>query len=133
MFVPYHIFQPVRNAFQLKKEDNTSEGKKMVQTLKDEELAEYIKKHDIVILDIYTVWCGPCKTQAAILEELSKEDGASGMSIVKMDADSCPKACDEFNVRAIPTLVLFKGGKQVKIHVGLWSKEELKMEIEALK
>jgi len=105
----------------------------MVQTLKDEELAEYIKNHDIVILDIYTSWCGPCSTQAAILEELLKEDGASGVSIVKMDADSCPKTCNQFNVRAIPTLVLFKGGKHVKVHVGVWAKAELKMEIAALK
>ncbi|MFX1563881.1 MAG: thioredoxin family protein [Promethearchaeota archaeon] len=105
----------------------------MVEQLEDEKLDEYVKNHDIVILDIFTTWCGPCITQAAILEELAKDKVASNVSIVKMDADTCPKTCGRFNITAIPTVVLFNGGQHVKIHVGVWSKEDLLKEIAALK
>lgn len=105
----------------------------MVEQLEDEKLDEHLKNHDIVILDIFTTWCGPCVTQAAILDELVKAVDEGSVSVVKMDADKCPKTCERFKVTAIPTIVLFKGGKQVKIHVGVWSKEDLMKEIAALK
>jgi thioredoxin 1 len=112
--------------------NTTPEATSMVQTLKDEELDTYINNHDIVILDIYTTWCGPCAAQAAILDGLEKDKAADGVSVIKMDADQCPKLCERFGITAIPTVVLFKGGKHVKIHVGVWSKEDLLNEIVAL-
>ena len=104
----------------------------MVQQIEDGQLDEFIKAHEIVVLDVFTTWCGPCKTQAVILEDLAKEVDSQRVSIIKMDADRCPIACQRFGVTAIPTLVLFKDGEKIKDHVGVWSKADLLKEIEAL-
>jgi thioredoxin 1 len=104
----------------------------MVQQIEDGQLEEFVKTHEIVVLDIFTTWCGPCKTQAVILTDLEKEVDSKRVSIIKMDADQCPSACQRFGVTAIPTLILFKEGKVVKDHVGVWSKADLMQEIQAL-
>ena len=104
----------------------------MFQQLSDQELDEYINSHDIVILDIFATWCGPCVLQARILEEIAKEIKSDKVSIVKMDADQSLQTCERFRVQAIPTVILFKGGQPVKTHVGVWPKEELLRELTAL-
>jgi len=105
----------------------------MVQELKDEELNDFVLKHDIVLLDIFTTWCGPCKRQAAVLEEVAKEVNPKQVAIVKMDADQCPESSGRFQVTAIPTLVIFKKGKPVKSRVGLTDKAELLKDLAVLK
>jgi thioredoxin 1 len=105
----------------------------MVQQLKDEELDAFVLEHDIVLLDIFTTWCGPCKRQAAVLEEVAKEVNPKQVAIVKMDADECREASTRFKVTAIPTLVIFKKGKPVKSRVGLTEKADLLKELAALK
>jgi thioredoxin 1 len=105
----------------------------MVEQLKDEELDAFVLKHDIVLLDIFTTWCGPCKRQAAVLEEVAKEVNPKQVAIVKMDADECTEASTRFKVTAIPTLVIFKKGKPVKSRVGLTEKADLLKELAALK
>ncbi|MFX1474322.1 MAG: thioredoxin family protein [Promethearchaeota archaeon] len=104
----------------------------MVTQIEDRQLEEYVKTHEIVVLDIFTTWCGPCTTQAAILTGLESEVDSKRVSIIKMDADQCPTTCQRFGVTAIPTVVLFKEGKVVTNHVGVWSKADLLREIEAL-
>lgn len=104
----------------------------MVQQIEDGQLDEFVKTHKIVILDVFTTWCGPCKTQAVILKDLEKEVDSQHVSIIKMDAEQCPVACQRFGVSAIPTLILFKEGEFIKNHVGVWSKADLLREIEAL-
>lgn len=105
----------------------------MVQQLKDEELDDFVLKHDIVLLDIFTTWCGPCKMQAAVLEEVAKEVNPKQVAIAKMDADECPETSGRFKVTAIPTLVIFKKGKPVKSCVGLTQKAALLKDLAALK
>ena len=104
----------------------------MVQQIEDGQLDEFVKTHEIVILDVFTTWCGPCKTQTVILKDIAKEVDSQRVSIIKMDADQCPVVCQRFGVTAIPTLILFKGGEMIKDHVGVWSKADLLQEIEAL-
>lgn len=105
----------------------------MAQQLKDEELDNFVLKHDIVLLDIFTTWCGPCKMQAAVLEEVAKEVNPKQVAIIKMDADECPVTSGRFKVTAIPTLVMFKKGKPVKTCVGLTKKPDLLKDLAALK
>lgn len=78
-----------------------------------------------VLVDFYANWCGPCKALVPILEQLSKEaDGK--YKIVKIDCDSSTDLAKEYNVNVLPTLVLFKDGKEVKRRLGLSNKETIK-------
>ena len=73
---------------------------------------ELIQSDQPVLVDFYATWCGPCKTQAPMLEELARRVGESAR-IIKVDIDKNPKAADQYQVRSVPTLVVFKRGKVV--------------------
>ena len=73
---------------------------------------ELIQSDQPVLVDFYATWCGPCKTQAPMLEELARRVGDSA-KIIKVDIDKNPKAANQYQVRSVPTLVVFKRGKVV--------------------
>ena len=104
----------------------------MVTELTDDTIDAFLSNHDIVILDIYTTWCGPCVMQAKILEDLALKLDAKREVIAKIDADQAPKTSEQYGIRAIPTLILFKKGKPVKTHVGIWPMDEMLKEIKNL-
>lgn len=83
-----------------------------------------------VLVDFWATWCGPCKMIAPILDELADEY-AGKVKICKMDVDSNQETPMKFNVRGIPTLIIFKGGDVDSTKVGAVSRAQLKEFIDA--
>jgi len=84
-----------------------------------------------VLVDFWAEWCGPCKMIAPILNEIADEY-AGKIKICKVDVDSNPEAAAKFNVRGIPTLLVFKGGAVEATKVGALSKAQLTEFVDAL-
>lgn len=76
-----------------------------------------IKSKIPVLVDFFADWCGPCKLAAPVLEELSK-DYAGKVEIAKLDVDESNKTAGSFGVMSIPTVIMFKDGKEVERKVG---------------
>ncbi len=83
-----------------------------------------------VLVDFWAPWCGPCKAIAPILEELATElDGK--LKIAKVNIDDNDSIAAEYGVRAIPTMILFKGGAVAETLVGMMPKPTLKAKLAA--
>ena len=72
------------------------------------------------LVDFKATWCGPCKMIEPVLEEIS-----STYNILSVDIDDCPDITEKMGIMSVPTLILFKDGKQEKITAGYHDKEEL--------
>ena len=78
---------------------------------------------ELVVVDFYAEWCGPCQMLAPLLEQLSEE---TNVKIVKIDTDEVPDIARMFRIMSIPTLLLFKDGKLVKKELGYMPIERLR-------
>lgn len=88
-------------------------------------------KNKVVLVDFWAEWCAPCKMMAPILNEVAEE--LNGNSHVgKLNIEHYQSMAQQFNVRSIPTLILFKNGKEVKRFVGIKQKDFLLKEIQSV-
>jgi len=101
-----------------------------VQTFTDGNFEDtVIKSGGPVLVDFWAEWCGPCKRIAPTVDALAT-DYAGKVTIGKLNVDDNPGTAMKFNVRGIPTLLLFKGGQVVESVVGLVQKDDLKKVID---
>ncbi len=77
-----------------------------------------------VLIDFWAPWCGPCRLQSPVIEELADEMAGSSV-IAKLNVDECPELAAEFSVMNIPTLLCIKGGKILDRKVGVTPKPVL--------
>ena len=95
-----------------------------VVTVTNENFSDEVLSSDKpVLLDFWATWCPPCMMQSPIVDELAEE--RSDIRVGKVNVDEQPELAEKFDIENIPTLIIFKGGKAVKVLVGLRSKEQL--------
>lgn len=78
----------------------------------------------LVLVDFWATWCGPCRMQAPILEELDEQLGDK-VKICKLDVDDEPAIAQRFGVMSIPTLMVFRNGEIISKEVGVHTVEQL--------
>jgi len=91
----------------------------------DKSFAAMVLKSKVpVVVDYWAPWCGPCKAMGPVLDELAAQLGAKAR-VVKLDVDDNPRTSARYNIRSIPTMMIFAGGEIQEVLVGLQSKDRL--------
>ena len=78
----------------------------------------------LVLVDFWAEWCAPCRLTDPVLQDLAR-DKAGQIKVVKINVDQNPATSGQFNIRSIPTMILFRGGRPLETLVGAMSKDTL--------
>ena len=94
-----------------------------------EKFYDIINGEQLVLVDFFATWCGPCKHMHPVLEQL-KDDMGDKVRILKLDVDKNAELSDAYRIQSVPTLMLFRGGQVLWRQSGAMPLEELKRVIE---
>ena len=92
----------------------------------DDSFNEVVSTNDLVLVDFWAEWCGPCKKLSPILDEIADE---RGLLVGKLNVDENPNKTSEYSISSIPSMVLFKSGQPVKTITGAKPKHLLLKEL----
>lgn len=98
-----------------------------ILTLTDKNFQQQTK-NKVVLVDFWAEWCAPCRMMAPVLNEMA-EELTGNSNVGKLNIEQYQSMAQQFNVRSIPTMILFKNGKEVKRFVGIKQKDFLLKEI----
>ncbi|MCK5846638.1 MAG: thioredoxin [Bacteroidales bacterium] len=90
-------------------------------------------KNGIVLIDFWAEWCQPCKIQGPIVSQLAEDNTDKNVKIGKLNVEKSPKAAQKLGIKNIPTIIIFKSGKEAKRMIGLKNKKVLEKAILELK
>jgi thioredoxin 1 len=93
--------------------------------------SDIINQKEPVLIDFYATWCGPCKALAPVLKQV-KDTVSDTASVLKIDIDKNQALATKLNVRGVPTLILYKNGKQVWRQSGVVPKDVIINEINSV-
>ena len=102
----------------------------MVENLTTGNFKTYIDKNNLVIVDYWADWCGPCKIMAPVFEEASKE--FTKVKFAKLNVDEEAEVAQTYDVSSIPTLIIFHKGKEVERLVGFMPKGQFKAKLQEI-
>ncbi len=94
--------------------------------------AEVLKSTVPTLVDFWAPWCGPCRIQGPIIEELAGEIDVNKAKVAKLNVDEAAAIASQYGIMSIPTLAIFKNGEIVQQFVGVQSKEILKAALDKL-
>ena len=105
----------------------------MAETVTDNNFSEFIH-NKVVLVDVFTTWCGPCKMLGPIIEDVSNHyENDETVSIGKMNGEENRETITQLQVRNVPTIIFYKDGQEVERKVGVVQKSELINIIDNLK
>ncbi len=93
--------------------------------------AEVLQSSQLVMVDFWAVWCGPCQMVTPIVEELAKEY-SDKLKVMKLNTDEAPEVAGRYQIMSIPTILFFKNGQPVEKIVGARPKPQFKQIIDSL-
>lgn len=116
----YYSYRKIKNAPKVRDHEN-------IKTLTNKNFQDQIRK-GVTLVDFWAEWCMPCKMMAPVLNNVSKElDGSAHVG--KLNIEHYQSMASKYKVKSIPTLILFRNGKEVNRFIGVKTKEILLKEI----
>lgn len=91
----------------------------------DEKTFAEIKNSGVVLADFYAVWCGPCRMMMSVLEKAAAEFNSDQLKAGKINIENCKNLAAQYNIRTIPTFIVFKDGEVKSVNIGVKSQKML--------